>query len=73
MKIVIREESGVRPQYDILDQTRIHHEHYMLAGKIATDACHVEGETKDNEKANNQRFVKEVLACPQKLANLEVN
>lgn len=24
---------------DILDQTRIHHEHYKLAMKIATDAC----------------------------------
>jgi len=24
---------------DILDQTRIHHEHYRLAMKIATDAC----------------------------------
>jgi len=26
-------------KFDILDQTRIHHEHYKLAMKIATDAC----------------------------------
>lgn len=35
------EDFGKKQDYkfDILDQTRIHHEHYKLAMKIATDAC----------------------------------
>lgn len=40
--IRIPEEDFGRNQvqkFDILDQTRIHHEHYKLAMKIATDAC----------------------------------
>ena len=35
---------------DILDQTRIHHESYKLAMKIATDAC-AEGDSKEVDKA----------------------
>ena len=30
---------NIEKKFDILDQTRIHHEHYKLAMKIATDAC----------------------------------
>lgn len=51
MKIVIRDDGHAAKQpYDILDQTRIHHEHYMLAMKIATDACHVEGEQSEVDR-----------------------
>lgn len=33
------ESTNSKRNYDILDLTRIHHEYYKLAQKIATDAC----------------------------------
>lgn len=68
--IRIPDEEFVKGQvqkFDILDQTRIHHEHYRLAMKIATDACfRSEGleDQKEPEKAEQVRLCKEVIAKP---------
>ena len=47
LKIRIPKEdmpSGVNNTYDVLDQTRIHHESYRTTYMIAKDACLQEGE-----------------------------
>ena len=47
------ENSSYIQKFDILDQTRIHHEHYKLAMKIATDAC-MNSEMMDSKDIDNK-------------------
>ena len=56
---------------DILDQTRIHHESYKLAMKLAMDAC-ADGESKELEKVDQNRFCREVIAAPDRLRSLDL-
>lgn len=59
---------------DILDQTRIHHEHYKVAMKIASDACYgAEGvDGQEVEKTDQILKCKEVIARPSQLKNLDL-
>jgi transcriptional accessory protein Tex/SPT6 len=60
---------------DILDQTRIHHEHYKLAMKIAADACYGSDGVAENQEVDKTDQIlkcKEVIAIPSKLKNLNL-
>lgn len=57
--------------FDVLDSTRIHHERYNLAMKIATDACQADGDSTD-DKPTQLRYVRDVIADPSKLNNLDL-
>lgn len=63
---------------DILDQTRIHHEHYRLAMKIATDACNrsenlgPDQEHQEIDKTEQNINCREVISRPSQLKNLDL-
>ena len=61
-------------KFDILDQTRIHHEHYKLAMKIATDAFLFSENQDANgvDKTEQNRHCKEVIAHPNLILNLDI-
>lgn len=63
------EEVEQKQPYDILDQTRIHPESYMLAHKVAKDIIY---EGKDVDQFHSYQAVKEVIKNPQKLRELDL-
>ena len=64
LKIRIPKEDlqGLAAAYDVLDQTRIHHESYRTTYMIAKDACLKEGDNQDVNKHEKTRLLKEVIA-----------
>lgn len=78
LKIKIPSDERLDQQpYDVLDQTRIHHESYKLALQIADDACHTDNSANNKEQAEEDRLrqhrrVKEVISTPDKLKNLDI-
>ena len=72
VRILEEDFNNLPAKFDILDQTRIHHEHYKLAMRIATDACpgaNDEGEIDKNEQNLRCRIL---IARPQNLKNLDL-
>lgn len=64
------EELGGDQHYDLLDQTRIHLESYLLALKVACDVLYNQQEVED--KYQQYRAVKEVIMNPRKLRDLDI-
>ncbi|KAJ1972877.1 Transcription elongation factor spt6 [Dimargaris xerosporica] len=61
----------VPPDFDILDDTRIHPENYDLARKMATDALEVEVEDELDDDDNPSLYVEELMRSdPEKLNEL---
>lgn len=74
LKIRIPKEDimGMSHTYDVLDQTRIHHESYRTTYMIAKDACLQEGENQEVDRLTQTKLLKEVIACPAKLKHLDL-
>lgn len=72
-------KAAMNPQFDIIDQTRIHLESVKLALKIASDA--VNGGEGGNlmaktpaatDKNNNQKLLREIILNPSKLSSIDL-
>ena len=64
--------STMTHNFHILDQTRIHHESYKLAMKIARDTSQGESDVNENDKGSQMHQLREIMANPAKLKSLDL-